>query len=112
MKNRSPVSLVAKVKKEMAAGGQLEVECTESVYKIGSLTKGGWVFNLVTDDGENGVFRSQVVTSQTLEQKVVSTANGLVAFALSLGVTVPLFPLEAGVKVVWRVENIHTAGNE
>ena len=104
MTTKPPVTVLDKVKKDLARGGRLEVECEESVWKDKTVWKGRWIFFLeIEDEGE--VFRSQVVVWRTLEPKLVLTVNGLMAFAVELGVAVPEFPRIAGGKGVWRVED-------
>lgn len=102
MESISPVSFLAKVKKDLAEGGRLEVECEETVHKDGSQWRGRWLLYLVTEGKDGETFRSQVVVWKTLEPKVLVTVNGLSSLAQSLQISVPEFPLVAGMKGVWR----------
>lgn len=100
----SPVSVVAKVKKALGEGGWVEVECVASAKKEGAVMRGEWIFfeHSRLEDGERR--RRPVVLWRTLEPKVVSTVNGLTAFALELDVHVPSLPLKAGQRGIWKRE--------
>ena len=104
METFSPVTVVAKVRTELARGGRLEVTCEESATKDGSLIRGRWTFCLIVEDEAAEALRSQVVVWRSLEPKVIKTVHGLANFAKDLGITVPELPLEAGKKGVWRVD--------
>jgi len=106
METRSPVTVIAKVKKDLALGARLEVECVVSVVKKGTMFTGKWVFYLLTDDPDGKEFRSQVVVWGTMDTKVVKTIPGLVALASDLNVSVPEIPLIAGKKGIWRVDGL------
>lgn len=104
METISPVTVLAKVKKDLGEGGRLEVECEETVHKDGSQMRGRWIFFLLSEGEDGETYRSQVVVWKTVEPKAIVTVNGLAAFAKELRITVPDFPLNAGEKGVWRID--------
>ncbi len=106
METRAPVTVIAKVKKDLALGARLEVECVESVAKKGTMLTGKWVFYLLTDEPDGNEFRSQVVVWGTMETKIVKTVLGLASLASDLNVSVPEIPLMMGRKGIWRVDEL------
>lgn len=97
------MTALAKVKKDLAAGGSLEVECSESAYRSGSQMSGAWLFYLVSPTVDGNQFRSQVLVSRTIEPKRILTVTGLVSLAMDLQIRAPVFPLHAGDKGVWKI---------
>ncbi len=104
METISPVTVLAKVKKDLGEGGRLEVECEETVHKDGSQMRGRWIFFLLSEGEDGETYRSQVVVWKTVEPKAIVTVNGLADFAKELRITVPDFPLKTGEKGVWRID--------
>lgn len=96
------VSLVAKAKQELDRGSWIEVECTESAVRHGSVMKGKWVFYLAKEGAQGEAIRSQILVWRTLEPREVVTGTGLLGFAIELDVNLPQMPLKTGQKGFWR----------
>lgn len=104
MTNHPAATVVGQVKKSLATGGRLLVECEGSVHKDGSQMRGRWVFFLLNNDENGETYRSQVVVWKTMEPKAIVTLNGLGAFARELEITAAVFPLVTGTNGTWQRE--------
>lgn len=112
METSAPVTIIAKVKKDMATGARLEVECLETISQSGTAVKGKWGFYLLIDQPDGETFRSQVVVWQKMEPKVLKTLNGLMSLAAELNISAPIIPRIEGRKGIWRVDEYLEDGSE